>query len=90
LRSFNRKNDLIQATHVTGDVLLTALTLFVRCGGPAPTVGMVFQPPTISKTFFDNVAYGPRSHGIRDGPRGRDRERSLRQAALWMRSRIPG
>jgi phosphate transport system ATP-binding protein len=86
LRSFNRMNDLIPNTHVQGQVLLDDEDLYgVDTVELRKRVGMVFQRPNpFPKTIFDNVAYGPRAHGLRDRARlGEIVERSLRQAALW-------
>lgn len=86
LRSFNRMNDLIPNTHVQGQVLLDSEDLYgIDMVELRKRVGMVFQRPNpFPKTIFDNVAYGPRAHGLRDRAKlGEIVERSLRQAALW-------
>jgi phosphate transport system ATP-binding protein len=86
LRSFNRMNDLIPNTRVQGQVLLDDEDLYqTDMVELRKRVGMVFQRPNpFPKTIFDNVAYGPRAHGLRDRARlGEIVERSLRQAALW-------
>ena len=86
LRTFNRMNDLIPATRVDGEVTMDGENIFEmdpvdlrRC------VGMVFQRPNpFPKSIFDNVAYGPRSNGLRDRAQlGEIVERSLCDAALW-------
>jgi phosphate transport system ATP-binding protein len=86
LRSFNRMNELIANVRVEGEVLLDGEPIW----GMDPIelrryVGMVFQRPNpFPKSIFDNVAYGPRAHGIRDHSRlSAIVERSLRDAALW-------
>jgi len=86
LRSFNRMNDLIPNTSARGKVFMDGHDLYsLDVVELRKRVGMVFQRPNpFPKTIFDNVAYGPRAHGLRD----RDElasvvERSLRQAALW-------
>jgi phosphate transport system ATP-binding protein len=86
LRTFNRMNDLISGARVEGDVYMDDVNVF----GMDPVelrqcVGMVFQRPNpFPKSIFDNVAYGPRSHGIRDrGKLAEIVERSLCDAALW-------
>ncbi len=86
LRSFNRMNDLIPNTNVSGKVFMDGHDLYsLDVVELRKRVGMVFQRPNpFPKTIFDNVAYGPRAHGLRD----RDElaevvERSLRDAALW-------
>jgi phosphate transport system ATP-binding protein len=86
LRTFNRMNDLIAGVHVAGEALMDGRDLF--CMDVVELrryVGMVFQKPNpFPKTIFDNVAYGPRAHGIRDRSRLAEIvERSLRDAALW-------
>ena len=86
LRSFNRMNDLIPNTLVQGQILLDDEDLYgIDVVELRKRVGMVFQRPNpFPKTIFDNVAYGPRAHGLRDRARlGEIVERSLRQAALW-------
>ncbi len=88
LRCLNRMNDLIPGARVEGQVELDGQNIYDRSiDVPAlrKRVGMVFQRPNpFPKSIFDNIAYGPRLHGVR---RGGDLEeiveRSLRQAALW-------
>jgi phosphate transport system ATP-binding protein len=86
LRTFNRMNELIpdvsvngQVTMDDGDIFATDVVELRR------RVGMVFQRPNpFPKTIFDNVAYGPRAHGIGDRARLAEIvERSLQDAALW-------
>jgi phosphate transport system ATP-binding protein len=88
LRCFNRMNDLVDSCRVQGSVLLDGTDIY----GPKTDVvdirkrvGMVFQKPNpFPKSVFENVAYGPRVHGVRDRAElDRIVERSLRQAALW-------
>jgi len=86
LRTFNRMNDLIAGTRVVGDVLIEDRSVLAM--DPVELrqcVGMVFQAPNpFPKCIFDNVAYGPRSLGMRDrGKLAGIVERSLRDAALW-------
>ena len=86
LRSFNRMNDLISSVHVQGRIVLDGENIFdLDSVDLRRRVGMVFQKPNpFPKSIFDNVAYGPRMHGVRD--RGRLTEiveASLRSAALW-------
>ncbi len=99
LRSVNRLNDLIPRTRHTGDILLEGVSLFSPGTDPVKLrelVGMVFQRPNpFPKTIFDNVAYGPRLHGLCPERQIPERvERALRQAALWDevkdRLRAPG
>jgi phosphate transport system ATP-binding protein len=86
LRTFNRMNELIPTVSVKGQVSMDGQDIFAMdVVELRRLVGMVFQRPNpFPKSIFDNVAYGPRAHGIRD----RDRlaeivEGSLRDAALW-------
>jgi phosphate transport system ATP-binding protein len=86
LRAFNRMNDLIPNTRVQGQVIMEDQDLYgIDVVELRKRVGMVFQRPNpFPKTIFDNVAYGPRAHGLRDRARLAEIvERSLRQAALW-------
>lgn len=86
LRSFNRMNDLIPGTRVQGEVLLDSENLFeIDVVGLRRRVGMVFQKPNpFPKTIYDNVAYGPRAHGLRNRIKLDEIvENSLRAAALW-------
>ena len=86
LRAFNRMNDLIPNTSNQGQIFLDDQDLFgIDVVELRKRVGMVFQRPNpFPKTIFDNVAYGPRSHGLRDGAQLAEIvECSLRDAALW-------
>ena len=86
LRSFNRMNDLIPATRHAGEVRMDGEDLFeIDPVELRRKVGMVFQRPNpFPKTIFDNVAYGPRAHGLRDrGKLDEIVENSLRAAVLW-------
>jgi phosphate transport system ATP-binding protein len=86
LRAFNRMNDLIPTARAEGQILMDGHDLYgIDVVELRKRVGMVFQRPNpFPKTIFDNVAYGPRSHGLRDRARLAEIvERSLRQAALW-------
>jgi len=86
LRSFNRMNDLIPNTHVEGQVLMDGQNLYeIDVVELRKWVGMVFQRPNpFPKTIFDNVAYGPRAHGLRERAKLAEIvEKSLRDAALW-------
>ncbi|MET0154902.1 MAG: phosphate ABC transporter ATP-binding protein PstB [Rickettsiales bacterium] len=89
LRCLNRMNDYIPGCRVEGRVLLDDENMY----GPSvdgsmirARVGMVFQKPNpFPKSIYDNVAYGPRIHGICDGRDALDYvvENSLRRAGLW-------
>ncbi len=86
LRVFNRMNDLIPNVHVEGEVMLDEDKLLeIDVVELRKRVGMVFQRPNpFPKTIFDNVAYGPRAHGVRDKQLLSEIvEKSLKQAALW-------
>jgi phosphate transport system ATP-binding protein len=88
LRCLNRMNDTIRGVRVDGHVLLDGEDIYAP-GVDAVLlrrrVGMVFQKSNpFPKSIFDNVAFGPRVHGMRDTVALREVvERSLRQAALW-------
>ncbi len=88
LRCFNRMNDLIESSRVEGEVLLDGINIYDRQIDPVRLrrhIGMVFQQPNpFPKSIFDNVAYGPRMHGVRN----RDElhsivEMSLKKSALY-------
>ena len=88
LRTINRMNDIIDGTRLAGKILIDGLDIY---GDGADVVklrkkvGMVFQKSNpFPKSVSDNVAYGPRTHGIRNHKQLSDIiERSLRRAALW-------
>jgi phosphate transport system ATP-binding protein len=89
LRAFNRMNDTIANARVEGRIELDGDDIY----GPAmdvvqlrARVGMVFQKPNpFPKSIYENVAYGPRIHGLASGKSGLDEivERSLKRAGLW-------
>jgi phosphate transport system ATP-binding protein len=88
LRCFNRLNDLIDKVKITGEITLDNKNIHAP-GTDVVTlrkkVGMVFQKPNpFPKSIYENVAYGPRVHGVKDKA-GLDRivKQSLCQAALW-------
>jgi phosphate transport system ATP-binding protein len=89
LRSFNRMNDLVPDVRVEGQVLLDGQDIFISDGTDVVElrrrVGMVFQKPNpFPKSTFDNVAYGPRAHGVKNKVQLAEIvERSLRAAVLW-------
>lgn len=88
LRSLNRLNDLIDSVQLDGDVRIDGENIYdSTCDVVAlrKKVGMVFQKANpFPKSIYENVAYGPRIHGVRDR-KALDRvvEKSLRGAALW-------
>ncbi len=89
LRCINRMNDTIPTCRVLGDITLDGEDIYDAAVDPVQLrarVGMVFQKPNpFPKSIFDNVAYGPRIHGLaRDkNELGEIVEKSLRRAALW-------
>jgi phosphate transport system ATP-binding protein len=88
LRCLNRMNDHIGGVRVEGDVTLDGEPVYGSDVDPVDLrrrVGMVFQKSNpFPKTIFENVAFGPRVHGMRDPVQLRGVvEKSLRQAALW-------
>jgi phosphate transport system ATP-binding protein len=88
LRCLNRMNDRIAGTRVEGTVTIDGEPIYGRDVDPVELrrrVGMVFQKSNpFPKTIFENVAFGPRVHGLRDPVQLREVvERSLRRAALW-------
>ncbi len=86
LRAINRMNDLIPSTRVEGEVLYNGEDLYGDRVDPVEVrrrIGMVFQKPNpFPKSIFDNVAFGPRVHGLK-GNLNDLVEQSLRRAALW-------
>ena len=88
LRSLNRMNDLVEGCVITGKVLLDGQDIYAPSMDTTvlrKRVGMVFQKPNpFPMTVYDNVAYGPRTHGVRGKAKLDDIvERSLRDAAIW-------
>jgi phosphate transport system ATP-binding protein len=89
LRCLNRMNDTIDICRVTGQIFLDGVDIYDRHVDVVPLrarVGMVFQKPNpFPKSIYDNVAYGPRIHGLVQNKAETDElvERSLRKAGLW-------
>ena len=87
LKSLNRMNDLIPDCKITGEILIDGVDLYgkVDINTLRKRVGMVFQKPNpFPMSVYDNIAYGPRTHGIRKKAQLDEIvERSLRQAAIW-------
>jgi phosphate transport system ATP-binding protein len=88
LRLFNRMNELIDNTHLTGECLVDGQNIYhksVQVDELRKKVGMVFQKPNpFPKSIFENVAYGMRVNDIRDKSYITQRvEESLKAAALW-------
>ena len=89
LRCLNRMNDTIDIARVEGDIQLDGQNIYAPHVDPVQLrakVGMVFQKPNpFPKSIYDNVAYGPRIHGMARNKAELDEivERALRRAALW-------
>lgn len=87
LKSINRMNDLVEGCHITGEVLLDDRNIYgdMDVNLLRKRVGMVFQKPNpFPMSIYDNIAYGPRTHGIkRKSELDEIVERSLRSAAIW-------
>ena len=89
LRCLNRMNDTIPGCRVTGNILLDGTDIYDRKLDVVPLraqVGMVFQKPNpFPKSIYENVAYGPRLHGLTNDTAELDElvETSLRKAGLW-------
>ena len=89
LRCINRMNDTIDSARIAGRITIDGEDIYDRRIDPVQLrakVGMVFQKPNpFPKSIYDNVAYGPRIHGLARGKAELDEivERSLRGAALW-------
>ena len=89
LRVFNRMNDTIPNARVTGEILMDGENIYSRKVDPVllrARVGMVFQKPNpFPKSIYDNVAYGPRIHGLASKGAELDFivEKSLKRAGLW-------
>ena len=89
LRCLNRMNDTIDICRVTGQIHLDGVDIYDRNVDVVPLrarVGMVFQKPNpFPKSIYDNVAYGPRIHGLVQNKSETDEivETSLRRAGLW-------
>ena len=86
IRSFNRMNELIPGVRTEGKILLDEKNIFdIDPVELRKQVGMVFQRPNpFPKTIFENIAFGPRAHGIRDRRILEEIvEKSLKQAVLW-------
>ncbi|AIQ23023.1 phosphate ABC transporter ATP-binding protein [Paenibacillus sp. VTT E-133280] len=88
LRTLNRMNDMIPGTRIEGTVNIGGKNIYsdeVEVESLRKQVGMVFQQPNpFPKSIYDNVAYGPRLHGIRSKSELDEIvEKSLRHSALW-------
>lgn len=87
LKSLNRMNDLVEGCKITGEVTLDGVDIYKNMDVTLlrKRVGMVFQKPNpFPMSIYDNIAYGPRTHGIRNKAHLDDIvEKSLRDAAIW-------
>lgn len=87
LKSLNRMNDLVEGCKIEGTVLLGNEDIYgdMDVNHLRKRVGMVFQNPNpFPMSIYDNIAFGPRTHGIRSKSKLDDIvERSLRNAAIW-------
>ena len=86
LKTLNRMNDLVPGVKITGEVTYHGQNIFeTEVNNLRKAVGMVFQKPNpFPMSIYDNVAFGPRTHGVRGKAKLDDLvERSLRAAAIW-------
>ena len=87
LKSLNRMNDLVEGCRIEGEVLLDGENIYkdLDVNLLRKRVGMVFQKPNpFPMSIYDNIAYGPRTHGIRSKVKLDELvENSLRGAAIW-------
>ncbi len=87
LKTLNRMNDLVEGCRITGKVMLDGEDIYAGMDVTMlrKRVGMVFQKPNpFPMTIYDNVAYGPRTHGIKSRLKLDEIvEQSLRDAAIW-------
>ena len=88
LKTLNRMNDLVPGVKITGDIRYRGKDIFspdTDVNELRREIGMVFQKPNpFPMSIYDNIAYGPRTHGVRSKAKLDDIvERSLRGAAIW-------
>lgn len=88
LKSLNRMNDLVEGCKIDGDILLDGQDIYkgnLNVTTLRKRVGMVFQKPNpFPMSIYDNIAFGPRTHGIRSkADLDQIVEQSLRNAAIW-------
>lgn len=87
LKTLNRMNDLVEGCRITGQILLDQEDIYgsMDVNLLRKRVGMVFQKPNpFPMSIYDNVAYGPRTHGIRSKAKLDEIvEKALRDAAIW-------
>lgn len=87
LKTLNRMNDLVEGCKITGEVLLDGKNIYkdIDTNILRKNVGMVFQKPNpFPMSIYDNIAYGPRTHGItKKSQLDEIVEKSLKDAAVW-------
>lgn len=87
IKTLNRMNDLVDCCKISGKILLDGVDIYhdYDVNDLRKKVGMVFQKPNpFPMSIYDNIAYGPRTHGIRNRKQLDEIvEKSLKQAALW-------
>lgn len=87
IKSLNRMNDLIEGCRITGNILLDEKNIYTSLdvNNLRKRVGMVFQKPNpFPMSIYDNIAFGPRTHGIKSKKTLDDIvEKSLRDGAIW-------
>ena len=88
LKSLNRMNDLVEGCRITGSIKLDGEDIYAKSMDVnllRKRVGMVFQKPNpFPMSIYDNIAFGPRTHGVRNKARLDEIvEKSLRDAAIW-------
>ncbi len=87
LKSLNRMNDLVEGCKIEGEICLDGVDIYkdIDVNILRKKVGMVFQKPNpFPMSIYDNIAYGPRIHGVKSKVRLDEIvERSLKQAAIW-------
>ncbi len=88
LKTLNRMNDLVGGVHITGEVCYRGENIYapsVDVNELRREIGMVFQKPNpFPMSIFDNIAYGPRTHGVKNRAALEDIvERALTDAAIW-------
>ena len=87
LKSLNRMNDLVPECKITGNITLDSVNIYknIDVNKLRKRVGMVFQKPNLfPMSIYDNIAYGPRTHGIHSKAKLDEIvERTLKQAAIW-------
>ena len=93
LKTLNRMNDLVNGVKITGEVKYRGENIFAAgtdVNELRKNIGMVFQKPNpFPMSIYDNIAYGPRTHGIHSKAKLDDIvERSLKNAAIWDEDRL--